>query len=73
MTTSEGFRGIPIGQEILGTAPIGVLYFIRTAMPSLASGGPSILMNILASASLAPKSYSNVMNILTMMVGFPQA
>ena len=72
-TMSGGFGGIPIGQEIPGTAPMGVLYFITTAIPSTTSGGLSNVMNILASASLAPNRYYNVMTILTMMVGVPPA
>ena len=67
------FGGIHIGQETLGTTPMGVFYFIRIAMPSPVSGGPSNVMNILSSTSLVLEISSNVMNILTPMVGSPLA
>ena len=69
VTTSGGFGGIPIGQEILGTASMEVLHFIRKTMTSPASEGLYNVMNILTSTLLVLEHFSNGMYIFTLMVG----
>ena len=69
MTLSGGFGGILIGQEILGIVLARVWPSIKTVIPSLASGGPSNVMNILYMTLLELEGFSNTMNVPTPMVG----